>query len=72
MATDGEAVLLGVTKQLLGRAWGDALDGGAADQFDHRRPTDFRYAGSVGPFLLPDQLLQQAIAIGRAWLRSAI
>ncbi len=65
VATDGEAVLLGVTKQLLGRSWRDALGAGAVEQFDHRGRTDFHYAGSVGPYLLSDDLIRQANTIGR-------
>ncbi len=65
VATDGEAVLLGVTKQLLGRSWRDALLAGAVQDFDHRGRTDFHYAGSVGPYLLSDDLIRQANTIGR-------
>jgi uncharacterized protein len=63
VGTDGEAVLLGVTKQLLGRSWSDALDL-AAGQFDQRLRTDFHYAGSVGPIAISDRVFQQATTIG--------
>jgi predicted ATP-grasp superfamily ATP-dependent carboligase len=62
VATDGEAVLLGATKQLLARSWRKALDFGAG-QVNHGS-TDFHYAGSVGPIMLSDHLFQQAEKIG--------
>jgi uncharacterized protein len=63
VATDGDAVLLGVTKQLLSRSWCEALDL-SAGQIDYGRGTDFHYAGSLGPVTLSDRLFHQATTIG--------
>jgi predicted ATP-grasp superfamily ATP-dependent carboligase len=62
VATDGEVVLLGVTKQLLGRSCQEALNG--TTEMDRRPRTDFHYAGSIGPLVLSDRLFQQAVKIG--------
>ena len=56
VADKRSAVLLGVTRQLIGSAWAGA--------------SGFRYTGSIGPISLPESVMSQFVAIGSALARA--
>jgi uncharacterized protein len=80
VATNGEAAILGVTRQILGDDWRTAL-GAIADDPGATSPTSgiegppgsdspFRYAGSIGPVMVEDQQYRTLKRIGGVLARS--
>jgi predicted ATP-grasp superfamily ATP-dependent carboligase len=78
VATDGQAALLGVTRQLMGSDWRTALD--ALENTPGSQPTKshaevagqsaFRYSGSIGPLLLDDAAYRTIKGIGEVLSRA--
>jgi predicted ATP-grasp superfamily ATP-dependent carboligase len=72
VAAEGEASLLGVTRQLVGGDWRAALHSADDTDFapsgtDSVRPEDissFRYCGSIGPWVLDEHLYRKLRNIG--------
>jgi predicted ATP-grasp superfamily ATP-dependent carboligase len=81
VAADGDAVILGVTRQLLGGDWRTALDGlrvnGDVILDAHRDnaanstgTTPFRYTGSIGPVVLADEAFRNIAQVGRVFAKA--